>query len=96
MNLYSYSTGAGTPLLMIHGIISDGSFFDEAASFLADEYQVISYDRRGYGRSTGEKWTDFSVGAQAEDAARILEVVPDHPHLPDLYGRQSPYQPRKS
>ena len=87
MNLYSYSTGAGTPLLMIHGIISDGSFFDEAASFLADEYQVISYDRRGYGRSTGEKWTDFSVGAQAEDAARILETYTDQKAL--LFGNSA-------
>ena len=87
MNLYTYTAGAGTPLLMIHGIISDGSFFDEAASFLSDEYQVISYDRRGYGRSTLETYTDFSVGAQAEDAADVLRACTDQKAL--LFGNSA-------
>ncbi len=81
MNLYTEMTGAGTPLLMIHGIISDGSFFDGCLPFLAGDYQVITYDRRGYGRSTGEDFKDFSVGAQAEDAARVLLKYTDRKAL---------------
>lgn len=81
MNLYTETTGAGTPLLMIHGIISDGSFFDGCLPCLSDDYQVITYDRRGYGRSIGESWKDFSVGAQAEDAAEVLKRHTDQKAL---------------
>ncbi len=59
--------------MMIHGIISDGSFFDELSRNLKDDFTVITYDRRGYGASDVEpEDTDFSVAAQVEDAAQIL------------------------
>ena len=81
MNLYTEVAGAGTPLLMIHGIISDGSFFDGCLPFLSGDYRVITYDRRGYGRSTGEDWKDFTVGTQAEDAAWVLKQYTDRKAL---------------
>lgn len=65
--------GEGEPLLMIHGIISDSSFFEGAAERLCERFRVISYDRRGYGRSEAPGDGDFSVAAQAEDAARVLD-----------------------
>lgn len=71
-SLHTSVQGEGAPLLMIHGIISDGSFFEGAARILAEEYQVITYDRRGYGKSLGT-FQDFSVGIQAGDARTILE-----------------------
>ena len=65
--------GSGDPLLMIHGNFSDGSFFDEAAGCLEKDFTVITYDRRGYGHSDVKiPDTDYSVAAQAEDAATIL------------------------
>ena len=58
---------------MIHGVISDGSFFSQITRFLEDSFRVITYDRRGYGNAekpaAGE---GYSVREQAEDAARIL------------------------
>ena len=81
MDLYTESTGAGTPLLMIHGIISDGSFFDGDIPFLSGDYQVITYDRRGYGRSLKKEWSSFSVEAQAEDAAEVLKKYTDRKAL---------------
>ena len=74
MGLSVRKRGTGEPLLMIHGIISDGSFFDEAADCLEKDFTVITYDRRGYGTSEeGKDPADYTVGAQAEDAAGVLK-----------------------
>ena len=68
-----FATGQGDPLLMLHGIISDASFFDEAATKLAGSYRVITYDRRGYGASDKPADGDYTVAAQADDAAAVLQ-----------------------
>lgn len=70
--LYVHVRGSGMPLVMVHGIMSDSTFFDGAADALADDYRVITYDRRGYGGSGREEYTDYSVHTQAEDLAEIL------------------------
>lgn len=70
--LFCRIAGQGEPVLMIHGIISDSSFFEECASYLCKSYQVITYDRRGYGKSNSQTYTDFSVHTQAQDAAAII------------------------
>lgn len=71
-NIYVQIKGKGTPLLMVHGIISDSAFFENAGNILAADHQVITYDRRGYGKSNKETYSDYSVHAQAEDLADIL------------------------
>lgn len=68
-------SGDGPALLMIHGIISDSSFFAECQKLLSKFYTVISYDRRSYGESTSVSFTDYSVRTQAEDAADILRSL---------------------
>ena len=77
--LHSFSIGSGPPLLMIHGIMSDGSFFEGLAERLSDQFQVITYDRRGYGRSTKEQYDDYSVRVQAEDAVSVLRQYTSAP-----------------
>ena len=94
MTLPIYTVGAGEPLLMIHGIISDGSFFCSVSERLKDTYRVISYDRYGYGAaalgeyqgaaseeiSHGREEADpYSVEEQAEQAAAILRAAADQP-----------------
>lgn len=70
-----WTAGEGEPLLLIHGIISDSSFFAGTARLLSASYQVITYDRRGYGSAAYSEEMDFSVAAQAQDAAAILTKV---------------------
>ena len=65
-------TGQGAPLLLLHGIISDASFFDGAAESLGAHFRTIWYDRRGYGASEAPADGDYSVAAQVEDAAQVL------------------------
>ena len=71
--------GTGEPLLMIHGIMGDGSFFDEAAACLAPHYRVITYDRRGYGACEKPNDGTYTVAAQANDAAELLMQLCDEP-----------------
>ncbi len=71
--------GEGTPLLMIHGIIGDGTFFEKSAVYLASDYRVIVYDRRGYGENNAKQYDDYSIAAQAEDAACVLRSVSEEP-----------------
>ena len=79
MALFHTVQGEGEPLLLIHGIISDSSFFHEAAKALSCHFTVITYDRRGYGQSTQAQYADFSVEAQADDAADVLSSCTDQP-----------------
>jgi pimeloyl-ACP methyl ester carboxylesterase len=43
--------GTGRAVLLIMGATGDGGRFDTLADLLADEFTVITYDRRGNGRS---------------------------------------------
>lgn len=73
MKVYSETGGSGEPLLMIHGIISDHIFFSETAQYLSQFYQVILYDRRGYGSYRDKNITDYSIKEQVKDACFVLK-----------------------
>ena len=73
MKLHCQMFGAGMPILMIHGSASEGSFFTDTAQHLARDYLVITYDRRGSGRSEGSAEGIYDVPSQADDAADILQ-----------------------
>ena len=49
--LYHEVRGTGPPVLLIMGATGDGGHFDALARVLADDFTVITYDRRGNGRS---------------------------------------------
>jgi pimeloyl-ACP methyl ester carboxylesterase len=58
------------------GATGDGGHFDELAELLADEFTVVSYDRRGNGRSpVPPGWTTTSPEEQADDAAALLDAL---------------------
>src|SRR3954451_12948108 len=74
--LYYEIRGAGPPVLLIMGATGDGGHFDALAELLADEFTVISYDRRGNGRSPAPPdWTTTSPEEQADDAAALLHAL---------------------
>ena len=65
--------GAGRPLLLIHGGAEDADLLArQAAAFAATGRTVITYDRRGTGRSTRAGWPGGGVARHADDAARLL------------------------
>ena len=74
--LYYEKQGTGTAVLLIAGSTGDAGNFTRAADLLADEFAVVTYDRRGNSRSprpTG--WTTTSVAEQADDAAGLIDAL---------------------
>ena len=58
------------------GSSGDGGHFDALADLLADEFTVITYDRRGNGRSPiPPGWTSTSPEEQADDAAALVDSL---------------------
>jgi pimeloyl-ACP methyl ester carboxylesterase len=68
--------GSGPPLLLIMGLTGDAGWFEPLAKILAEQFTVITYDRRGNSRSPRPKgWTSTSVAEQADDAAGLLSAL---------------------
>jgi pimeloyl-ACP methyl ester carboxylesterase len=80
VQLYYEVRGSGPPLLLIMGATGDAGHFAAVAEELADEYTVVTYDRRGNSRSSRPLgWRTTTVEEQADDAAgllRALELAP--------------------
>ena len=71
--LYYEVRGDGPPLLLIMGASGCGGVFGRFAELLADEFTVVSYDRRGNARSPRPGyWNSTSPEEQADDAAAQL------------------------
>jgi pimeloyl-ACP methyl ester carboxylesterase len=65
----------GTPLLLIAPGGGDGWQYAWLADQLADEYKVITYDRRANGRSTLNEPQNFEISQQSRDAVAVLRAV---------------------
>jgi pimeloyl-ACP methyl ester carboxylesterase len=72
--LYCERRGTGPLLLLIAGGLGDAGEYASAADTLADEFTVVTYDRRCNSRSTGDRAADTVVAQQARDAAAIIEA----------------------
>jgi pimeloyl-ACP methyl ester carboxylesterase len=74
--LYYERRGGGPPVLFISGATGDAEHFDKVAELLADEFTVVTYDRRGNSRSPRPAgWTATSMDEQADDAAGLLRAL---------------------
>lgn len=71
------SRGDGPVLLLIAGGGGDGARYARIAEALADEFTVVTYDRRGNSRSTGG--ADLDMAQQARDAVAVLDAVGGRP-----------------
>ena len=77
--LFCRARGGGKPLLLIHGAVCDSDFFEDAALVLAARFRVVTYDRRGYSRSSGRLEEGF-LPASAKDAEQICrQLFPARP-----------------
>ena len=74
--LYYEIRGTGAPLLLVMGASGDAGHFDAIADLLCDEFMVVTYDRRGNGRSPAPAgWKTTSPEEQADDAAGLLAAL---------------------
>lgn len=70
--LYYEMAGAGEPIVMIHGLGWDTRSWDNQFAELAQQYQVMRYDMRGFGQS--DMPTDQPY-AHADDLKALLEYL---------------------
>ncbi|HEY3059282.1 MAG TPA: alpha/beta hydrolase [Chloroflexota bacterium] len=76
LELYYEIRGRGPTLLLISGGASDADQWSAIAPMLADDFTVLTYDRRGYSRSSRPaNWTSTSVTEQADDADALLRSL---------------------
>jgi non-heme chloroperoxidase len=65
--------GSGTPVVLIHGYPLDGNSWErQERELLAAGYRVISYDRRGFGRSS-QPTVGYDYDTFAADLNALLE-----------------------
>ncbi|MEV6278790.1 alpha/beta hydrolase [Nocardia sp. NPDC051832] len=74
-------SGAGEPVLLLHGGFVDSRSFDPAVPGLAERFRVYRMDRRGHGR-TPDVEGPFTYDAMAQDTIAFLDEVAGGPaHL---------------
>lgn len=70
--------GSGRPLVLIHGWpLSGAAFDDNIAAFTAAGLRVITYDRRGFGRS-GKPRDEYDYDTLSSDLFSLLEELDLH------------------
>jgi non-heme chloroperoxidase len=72
IKLYYEDPGAGRPVMLIHGLLQDGQSWERQLAPLLDAgYRVITYDRRGFGRSS-RPTAGYDFGTLAADLDALL------------------------
>jgi non-heme chloroperoxidase len=72
--------GSGQPVVLIHGYPLDGNSWErQERELLANGYRAISYDRRGFGRSSQP-----TVGYDYDTFAADLDALLEHLDLTDV------------
>jgi non-heme chloroperoxidase len=72
IDLYYEDHGSGKPLILIHGYpLSGASWEKQTAVLLAAGYRVITYDRRGFGKSS-QPATGYNYDTFAEDLRKLV------------------------
>lgn len=75
IQIYYEDRGTGKPVLLIHGWpLSGASWEKQTAALLAAGYRVITYDRRGFGRSS-QPSEGYNYNTLAEDIYKLIEAL---------------------
>ncbi|MBP7820657.1 alpha/beta fold hydrolase [Candidatus Saccharibacteria bacterium] len=69
-----YKTGRGKPVILLHGIASNSSIWDETITYIdTNKYQVIAMDLLGFGDSPKPSKNDYSLEEQAKQVAYTVK-----------------------
>ncbi|MEU4492042.1 alpha/beta hydrolase [Streptomyces sp. NBC_00210] len=75
IELYYEDHGTGQPVVLIHGYPLDGHSWEKQSAALLDAgYRVITYDRRGFGRSS-QPTTGYDYDTFAADLKVVLDTL---------------------
>jgi non-heme chloroperoxidase len=74
-SLYVKDWGSGPPVVLLHGWPLNCDTWDEVSMALATAgFRAISYDRRGFGRSS-QPWSGYDYDTLSDDLAAVLEAT---------------------
>src|SRR5712691_5796061 len=72
IELYYEDHGSGQPVVLIHGYpLSGASWEKQVPAFLNASYRVVTYDRRGFGKSS-QPTTGYNYDTFAEDLHELI------------------------
>ncbi|MFF2352790.1 alpha/beta fold hydrolase [Kitasatospora sp. NPDC058115] len=75
IELYYEDHGTGRPVVLIHGFPLNGASWERQSAALLDAgYRVITYDRRGFGRSS-QPTTGYDYDTFTADLHTVLETL---------------------
>ena len=75
IDLYYEDHGTGQPVVLIHGYPLDGHSWEKQSAALLDAgYRVVTYDRRGFGRSS-QPTTGYDYDTFAADLKTVLDTL---------------------
>ncbi|MEV7081904.1 alpha/beta hydrolase, partial [Streptomyces sp. NPDC093516] len=75
IELHYEDKGSGQPVVLIHGYPLDGNSWEgQTAALLGAGYRVVTYDRRGFGKSS-QPSTGYDYDTFAADLHAVLEAL---------------------
>ena len=75
VEIYYEDRGTGRPVVLIHGWpLSGASWERQSAALLAAGFRVITYDRRGFGRSSAPS-EGYNYDTLAGDTAKLIDAL---------------------
>ena len=75
IQIYYEDRGTGRPVVLIHGWpLNGGSWERQSFALLAAGYRVITYDRRGFGRSSAPD-SGYDYNSLASDLSQLIEAL---------------------
>ncbi len=78
IDLYYEDHGSGKPVVLIHGYPLNGASWEkQTAALLVAGHRVITYDRRGFGKSS-QPTTGYNYDTFAEDLHKIVTQLQLH------------------
>src|SRR6202451_1789270 len=78
IDLYYEDHGSGKPVVLIHGYPLNGASWEkQTAALLAAGHRVITYDRRGFGKSS-QPATGYNYDTFAEDLHKLVTHLELH------------------
>lgn len=79
-SLYYEVRGAGPTVLLISSATGDAGHYDRVRQILAQDFTVVTYDRRGNSRSPRPaNWTSTTMEEQVEDAVQLIHALKIEP-----------------
>ena len=75
IQLYYEDRGSGKPVILVHGWpLSGGSWERQSAMLLQSGFRVVTYDRRGFGRSSAPEG-GYEYDTLAGDLAKLIDKL---------------------